>query len=115
MSDKSVTAASIARLVILIIGFYNLSPDPDPTYNIGFITSAIETNLALITASAPALTPLLKTWFPSLFGYDVQSSRSQKVPLRDMEGRLALRGEEPRPGSEERMTNNGISRVRTYR
>lgn len=38
--------------------------------NIGFVTSAIETNLALITASAPALRPLLRTWFPRLFRVD---------------------------------------------
>lgn len=50
------------------MGLYNLVPAPDPTYNIGFVTSAIETNLALITASAPAMMPLLRSWFPSLFG-----------------------------------------------
>lgn len=38
--------------------------------NIGFVTSAIETNLALITASVPALRPLLRTWFPKLFRVD---------------------------------------------
>lgn len=38
--------------------------------SIGFVTSAIETNLALITASAPALRPLLRTWFPRLFRMD---------------------------------------------
>lgn len=66
----SVTAASFARLMILVVGLYNLAPvaNPDPTYNIGFVTSAIETNLALITASAPALMPLLKSWFPNVFG-----------------------------------------------
>lgn len=39
------------------------------TTNIGFVTSAIETNLALITASAPALRPFFRSrarggWFP---------------------------------------------------
>lgn len=42
----------------------------DPTYSIGFVTSAIETNLAIITASLPALKPLFKRWFPSVFGVD---------------------------------------------
>lgn len=51
-----------------MVGFYNLVPDRDPTYNIGFVTSAVETNLALITASAPAMMPLLRSWFPSMFG-----------------------------------------------
>ena len=52
----------------LVVGFYDLVPDRDPTYNIGFVTSAVETNLALITAPAPAMMPLLRSWFPSLFG-----------------------------------------------
>ena len=68
LTRHSVTAASVARLITLVVGFYNLVPDRDPTYNIGFVTSAVETNLALITASAPALMPLLRSWFPSLFG-----------------------------------------------
>ena len=42
----------------------------NPDANIGFVTSAIETNLALITASAPALRPLLRTWFPKIFRVD---------------------------------------------
>jgi len=32
----------------------------DPANNIGFVTSAVETNLALITASAPALRPFFR-------------------------------------------------------
>jgi len=31
------------------------------------VTSAIETNLSIITASAPALWPLARRWFPSIF------------------------------------------------
>lgn len=79
----SVTAASIARLVILIVGLYGFAPNPDPTYNIGFVTSAIETNLALITASAPALMPLLKSWFPSVFGHNEPSGR-EKATMRNV-------------------------------
>lgn len=60
-----------------MVGFYNLVPDRDPTYNIGFVTSAVETNLALITASAPALMPLLRSWFPSLFGGGGESGASK--------------------------------------
>ncbi len=58
-------------MVIIIQGSFGLVVSDDPTFNIGFVTSAIETNLAIITASAPALRPLLRAkdrggWLPSL-------------------------------------------------
>ncbi|KAK6595632.1 hypothetical protein H4I96_09951 [Botrytis cinerea] len=55
-------------------------PPADSTRSIGFVTSAIEINLAIITASAPALKPMMRQWFPKLFGsssdgaYNNQSS-----------------------------------------
>ncbi|KAK0732731.1 hypothetical protein B0T21DRAFT_335085 [Apiosordaria backusii] len=55
-----VTITSIVRLVLLVQGLFNLTALSDPTSNIGFVTSAIETNLALITASAPALRPIFR-------------------------------------------------------
>jgi hypothetical protein len=66
--DDRVTIASTVRMVLLIQGFFYPQPTDDPTYNIGFVISAIETNLAIITASVPALKPLFKRWFPSIFG-----------------------------------------------
>ncbi|KAL8371274.1 hypothetical protein RB595_001220 [Gaeumannomyces hyphopodioides] len=54
-----VTITSVARLVILVRGLFGLSA-AGRTGDIGFVTSAIETNLALVTASAPALRPLLR-------------------------------------------------------
>lgn len=47
------------------ISFY--PPGPDPTYDIRFTYSAVETNLAIIAASAPALRGLFVKWFPRLF------------------------------------------------
>jgi hypothetical protein len=65
---SSVTIVGIIRLVLLVEGFFNPSfLAPDPTYNIGFITSAIETNLAIMAASAPAVKQLLRRWFPRLW------------------------------------------------
>ncbi|KAI0440192.1 hypothetical protein F4803DRAFT_563990 [Xylaria telfairii] len=64
------TITSIVRLVLLIQGLFMLKTTLSADANIGFVTSAIETNLALITASAPALRPLLRTWFPKLFRVD---------------------------------------------
>ncbi|KAK3379860.1 hypothetical protein B0T24DRAFT_172294 [Lasiosphaeria ovina] len=64
-----VTITSVIRLVLLLQGLFGLTLLSDPTSNIGFVTSAIETNLALITASAPALRPIFRSrerggWFP---------------------------------------------------
>lgn len=64
----SVTIASVIRMVLLVQGLFTPLQSIDPDGNVGFTTSAIETNLALITASAPALRPLLRAWFPRLFG-----------------------------------------------
>ncbi|KAJ1323588.1 alpha-methylacyl-CoA racemase [Microdochium nivale] len=61
-----VTAAGVARLLIIYQGFF-AAPSEDPTYSIAFTSSAIETNLAIITASAPMLRPLLVQWFPRVF------------------------------------------------
>ncbi|KXJ87472.1 hypothetical protein Micbo1qcDRAFT_197807 [Microdochium bolleyi] len=62
-----VTAAGVARLLIIYQGFFATAPSADPTYSIAFTSSAIETNLAIITASAPMLRPLLVQWFPRMF------------------------------------------------
>lgn len=65
----SVTITSVVRLVLLLQGLFGLRVFTDPSNNIGFVSSAIETNLALVTASAPALRPFFRRrenggWFP---------------------------------------------------
>ena len=55
----------ISRLVLLVRGLYVVLDQPDPASNISFVVIAIEANLSIITASAPALRPLLREWFPS--------------------------------------------------
>ncbi|KIH94417.1 hypothetical protein SPBR_05900 [Sporothrix brasiliensis 5110] len=61
-----VTVVGIVRLVFIYDGFFT-APGPDPTYSLGFCTSAIETNLAIICASAPSLRGLVRSWFPRFF------------------------------------------------
>jgi hypothetical protein len=39
----------------------------DYSYSIGYITTAFETNLAVVAASGPALWPLARRWFPGFF------------------------------------------------
>ncbi|KAI1491193.1 hypothetical protein F5X96DRAFT_632392 [Biscogniauxia mediterranea] len=61
-----VTVVSILRLLWMIeVSLYPMAPDS--TYDIRFTYSAVETNLAIITASGPALRPLFIVWFPKLF------------------------------------------------
>ena len=70
--DYRVTITSVVRLVIFVQGLFMLTMSKDPTFNIGFIVSTIEINLALITASAPALRPFIRPrrrggWVPNSF------------------------------------------------
>ncbi|KXX78945.1 hypothetical protein MMYC01_204733 [Madurella mycetomatis] len=72
-----VTITSVIRLVLLVQGLFGVSVFANSANNVGFVTSAIETNLALITASAPALRPIFRSrerggWF----------SRSSVAPSR---------------------------------
>jgi hypothetical protein len=53
-------------MVIIIKAFF-YPPGADYTYDIGFSTSAIETNIAIITASGAAMKPLFRRWFPHFF------------------------------------------------
>jgi len=64
LGGGSVTITSVARMVIIVQASFGLVVSDDPRYNIGFVTSAIETNLAIITASAPALRTLARDWKP---------------------------------------------------
>ncbi|GJC93700.1 CFEM domain-containing protein [Colletotrichum higginsianum] len=61
-----VTAISVLRLAWLIEVSYHIN-EQDPTYDIRFTYSAVETNLAIIAASAPALRGLFLRWFPKFF------------------------------------------------
>ncbi|KAI1084177.1 hypothetical protein F5B20DRAFT_523968 [Whalleya microplaca] len=61
-----VTVVSVLRLLWIIeTSLYPMAPDY--SYDIRFTYSAVETNLAIITASGPALRPLFIVWFPRLF------------------------------------------------
>ena len=62
------TVFSILRMYALYQLYYPpADPGPDPTYNITFVYSTIECNLAIITASIPPLHGLMRRWFPRLF------------------------------------------------
>lgn len=100
-TSARVTIVGIVRLVLLVQGLFMLIELPDPTANIGFVTSAIETNLFLITASAPALRPLLRAWFPRVFVGPNGRDDDEEGGLRKL-GRTARR-----------VVNGGVTTVRT--
>jgi len=92
-------------MVIIIQVSFGLTVSDDPTFNIGFVTSAIETNLAIITASAPALRPILRTrdrggWLPS-FGrtVDVEMASADPYSLTSSRGGRGGSGKLTRSGS----------------
>lgn len=64
----SVTIIGIVRLVSVYRLFYDYDPTADPYYNIGITLNVVEVNVAIISASAPALRPLFRMWLPGLFG-----------------------------------------------
>ncbi|KAF4989506.1 hypothetical protein FDECE_14699 [Fusarium decemcellulare] len=135
-----VTAMSILRLAWLVeINYYQDVADPnvDFSYDIRFTYSAVETNLAIMTASVPALRPLFLKWFPNFFsgarssgnqytyaeegfgnstgtakrsrgGTGVRNSIHGAFPLKDMRGRSEIRSHSPTISEEEIMTPNGI-------
>ncbi|KAI5867230.1 hypothetical protein GGS23DRAFT_166830 [Durotheca rogersii] len=61
-----VTVVSILRMLWIIeTSLYPMKYDY--SYDIRFTYSAVETNLAIISASGPALRPLFMVWFPRFF------------------------------------------------
>lgn len=68
-----VPAVGTYRLVLLYQTFFE-PPPPDPTYSISLTSSVIECNLAIVTASAPALRGLCRCWLPQLFSSSKPSS-----------------------------------------
>lgn len=59
-----VTVLSAVRFYYVCRAFFD-NP-ADPTYSLGYVLSAVESNLAIVAASIPALWPLARRWFPSM-------------------------------------------------
>ncbi|CAG8114223.1 unnamed protein product [Penicillium salamii] len=62
------TAIGVWRIIILAQGFIAKIDNPDPTYSIGFCSSAIEVNLAVITACGPSLKAISTRYLPKVLG-----------------------------------------------
>lgn len=72
---------AIVRFVELYRLFYVPNPDGDPFHSIGITLSTVEVNVAIISATIPALRPLGRLLMPSLFAgssanYNYNTSRS---------------------------------------
>ncbi|KAJ5054713.1 uncharacterized protein L3040_000979 [Drepanopeziza brunnea f. sp. 'multigermtubi'] len=115
LTCSSVTVFGVLRLVWLISISFS-TPTGDFSYDIRFCYSAVETNLAIITASAPALRPLLKT--RSYAPRDRGETRSatakshfgtSSFAMGDLKrGNVEICGVSPSGSEEEIMTCNGI-------
>jgi hypothetical protein len=86
--SKRVTVVGVVRMVIITQAFF-LPAGPDYTYTIGFCTSAIETNIAIMTASAAAMKPLFEPWFPRLFSTPSNTTPYEDGPYGGGTGRYA--------------------------
>ncbi|KAI2615847.1 hypothetical protein GGR54DRAFT_252136 [Hypoxylon sp. NC1633] len=76
-----VTIVSILRMLWIIeTSLYPMKYDY--SYDIRFTYSAVETNLAIITASGPALRPLFIVWFPRFFA-SLRGTANQNYRCRD--------------------------------
>ncbi|KAF7553344.1 hypothetical protein G7Z17_g3728 [Cylindrodendrum hubeiense] len=127
-----VPAVSIVRLVEIMEVYYKPGGADDFHYSITIVYSTIEVNLAIISASVPALRYLVRNWFPRLFGstakgkyntsgnmyYGTNSRTAPRtadgIGLKDMRSvrhHTEIRSESPTGSEEEIMTYNGIIRT----
>lgn len=143
LTPNSVTLLGILRLAWIVEKSKTLLPnyrETDFTYDIRFTYAVIETNLAIITASALALRPMFLKWFPNFFSAlrssgnnshsrgryrrstatgatrtrgdtGVRSSLRGPFLLKELKGRAAIRAQSPTNSEEEIMTYEGIMKT----
>ncbi|KAK7966392.1 integral membrane protein PTH11 [Apiospora aurea] len=75
-----VTIVGIVRIWGVIQLFYYPDPSGDTFYDIKMVLSVVEVNTAIVTACAPALRPLLRHFFPSLFALSSEDDYYPKSP-----------------------------------
>ncbi|GKU07530.1 cfem protein [Fusarium langsethiae] len=135
------SAVGIIGIVRVISIHHQLVEGPDPGedtfYTVLPVWGAVETNIAIICASIPALRPLFRRWFPALFGgssgvtsgtpysdrygnstrgtHGLRSHNHDNIHLKDLRGarnqRTEIRSVSPTGSEEEIMTYNGIMRT----
>ncbi|VUC28752.1 unnamed protein product [Clonostachys rosea] len=76
--------------IIRIINIYRLLYLGEKTrhYNIAYVWTAVEVNLAVISCSMPALRPLFSRWYPKLFGTE-SGGKSHSTPYDNSLGQTS--------------------------
>ena len=107
-----VTAIGIVRFCVLAEQYWE-PPKIRFMNTWGPSYSAIETNLAIVTACLPAMLPLLRTWFPRLFG---NSSNGGSGPFQQQQQQRRRRwrrySDEGRRGNESGVMMQGLCHTR---
>ncbi|KAJ5162210.1 hypothetical protein N7492_007602 [Penicillium capsulatum] len=62
------TAIGVWRIIILAQAFLSSTRDPDASYSIGFCSSAVEVNVAVVTACGPSMKAIASKYLPRLLG-----------------------------------------------
>ncbi|KAF4460576.1 cfem domain-containing [Fusarium albosuccineum] len=127
-----VIVVALIRLVEICKIYYAPGGATDFFYSITIVYSTIEVNLAIISASVPALRYLVRSWLPHLFGssakgkyetsgqtYYGQASRTgarttDHIGLKDIRSsrhHTEIRSDSPTGSEEEIMAYNGIIRT----
>ncbi|KAK3298504.1 uncharacterized protein B0H64DRAFT_438960 [Chaetomium fimeti] len=101
-----VTVTSVLRLYY-VLRLWHLHPE-DQHYSLGYTLNTVEVNLAIVTATIPALWPLGRLWFPAVFesmginrpylypdievGYVLSQPRASRQEARDSSAAAAAAG-----------------------
>ncbi|CAG9955915.1 unnamed protein product [Clonostachys rosea f. rosea IK726] len=67
---------------------YSILREKSRHYNIAYVWTAVEVNLAVISCSMPALRPLFSRWYPKLFGTD-SGGKSNSTPYDNSLGQTS--------------------------
>ncbi len=86
---------SIVRLFFLWKQYYGGDISSDKNFTITFTAEVVETNLAIVTASAPAMWPLARKWFPRSFDRMALSQAYRQDELPEITDGDGGRGQAP--------------------
>ncbi|KAJ5780428.1 hypothetical protein N7457_005588 [Penicillium paradoxum] len=62
------TGVGVWRIILIVQSYMHLATDPDPTYSIAICSSAVEVNVAIVTACAPSMKAIASRYLPKLLG-----------------------------------------------
>lgn len=107
---SSVTVISCVRLILLVNWFnqfYKGLGSKDIYYSVGWTISPIESNLAIVAASMPALWPMFRRMFPNFFsGLNSSSYPANSAAPRSNKRATGFRSQLSRPTGATRITDD---------